>query len=63
VLTVGALFPLNAVLPLVIAALAERFGLGTALWPLLAAPVALLLVVPRQRRGRSFRSDPALPSG
>jgi FSR family fosmidomycin resistance protein-like MFS transporter len=50
VLTVGALFPLNAVLPLGIAALAERWGLGTALWPLLAAPVALLLLVPRSRQ-------------
>jgi FSR family fosmidomycin resistance protein-like MFS transporter len=49
VLTVGALFPLNAVLPLGIAALAEQWGLGTALWPLLAAPVALLLLVPRRR--------------
>jgi MFS transporter, FSR family, fosmidomycin resistance protein len=49
-LTVGALFPLNAVLPLAIAALAERFGLAVALWPLLAAPVALLLLVPRGRR-------------
>jgi MFS transporter, FSR family, fosmidomycin resistance protein len=48
-LTVGALFPLNAVLPLGIAALAERYGLGVALWPLLAAPVALLLLVPRRR--------------
>ena len=46
VLTVGALFPLNTVLPLGIAALAERWGLGVALWPLLAAPVALLLLVP-----------------
>jgi FSR family fosmidomycin resistance protein-like MFS transporter len=45
VLTVGALFPLNAVLPLAIAALAERWGLGVALWPLLAAPIALLLLV------------------
>jgi MFS transporter, FSR family, fosmidomycin resistance protein len=42
VLTVGALFPLNAVLPLGIAALAEAWGLQVALWPLLAAPVALL---------------------
>ena len=50
VLTVGALFPLNAVLPLGIAALAERWGLGTALWPLLAAPVALLVLVPRARQ-------------
>jgi FSR family fosmidomycin resistance protein-like MFS transporter len=49
VLTVGALFPLNAVLPLAIAGLAERFGLAVALWPLLAAPAALLLLVPRRR--------------
>jgi FSR family fosmidomycin resistance protein-like MFS transporter len=49
VLTVGALFPLNAVLPLVIAGLAERYGLGVALWPLLAAPVALLILIPRGR--------------
>jgi MFS transporter, FSR family, fosmidomycin resistance protein len=49
-LTVGALFPLNAVLPLGIAALAERFGLTVALWPLLAAPAALLLLVPRARK-------------
>jgi FSR family fosmidomycin resistance protein-like MFS transporter len=48
VLTVGALFPLNAVLPLVIAGLAERFGLDVALWPLLAAPIALLVLVPRR---------------
>jgi MFS transporter, FSR family, fosmidomycin resistance protein len=47
-LTVGALFPLNAVLPLGIAALAEQFGLSVALWPLLAAPLALLLLVPRR---------------
>jgi FSR family fosmidomycin resistance protein-like MFS transporter len=50
VLTVGALFPLNAVLPLAIAGLAERFGLDVALWPLLAAPLALLLLVPRRKR-------------
>jgi FSR family fosmidomycin resistance protein-like MFS transporter len=48
VLTVGALFPLNAVLPLGIAALAERWGLEVAFWPLLAAPLALLLFVPRR---------------
>jgi MFS transporter, FSR family, fosmidomycin resistance protein len=41
-LTVGALFPLNALLPLVIAGIAERWGLTAALWPLLAAPLALL---------------------
>jgi MFS transporter, FSR family, fosmidomycin resistance protein len=57
VLTVGALFPLNAVLPLGIAALAERWGLGAALWPLLAAPVALLLLVPRRGYDVSTGSD------
>ncbi|HEX4931329.1 MAG TPA: hypothetical protein VFV62_11520, partial [Gaiellaceae bacterium] len=49
VLTAGALFPLNAVLPLGIALLAERWGIETALLPLLAAPVALILLVPRRR--------------
>jgi MFS transporter, FSR family, fosmidomycin resistance protein len=48
VLTTGALFPLNTVLPLGIGLLAERWGLATALWPLLAAPLALLLFVPRK---------------
>jgi len=48
VLTAGALFPLNAVLPLGLAAIAERWGLETALWPLLAAPIALILFVPRR---------------
>ena len=47
VLVVGALFPLNAVLPLAIAALAERWGLDVALWLLAAAPLALLALVPR----------------
>jgi hypothetical protein len=36
------------VLPLGIATLAERWGLDIALWPLLAAPLALLLLVPRR---------------
>lgn len=49
VLTVGALFPLNVLLPLGIAVVAERWGLDAALWPLLAAPLALLLLVPRSR--------------
>ena len=53
VLTVGALFPLNAVLPLGIAAVAERWGLGVALWPLLAAPAALVAFVPRGGAGRA----------
>jgi FSR family fosmidomycin resistance protein-like MFS transporter len=57
-LTVGALFPLNAVLPLGIAALAEQFGLGVALWPLLAAPLALLLLVPRVQRGGTALTRP-----
>ncbi len=52
-LTVGALFPLNAVLPLGIALLAEQAGLGVALWPLLVAPAALLLLVPPGGRRRT----------
>ncbi|MDQ3874632.1 MAG: MFS transporter, partial [Actinomycetota bacterium] len=48
-LTVGALFPLNAVLPLAVAGLAERWGLAAALWLLLAAPAALLVLVPRRK--------------
>ena len=54
VLTVGALFPLNAVLPVGIAALAQRWGLDAALWPLLAAPLALLVLVPRYPDRFSF---------
>jgi len=49
-LTAGALLPLNAVLPLAVAALADRAGLAVALWPLLVAPAALLLLVPRRAR-------------
>ena len=49
VLTVSTLFPLNAVLPLAVAACAQRWGLAAALWPLLAAPLALLALVPRRR--------------
>lgn len=49
VLTVGALFPLNALLPLALGVTAERFGLETALWLLLAAPLALLALAPRDR--------------
>jgi len=48
VLTAGALFPLNAVLPLGIALLAERWGLQAALWPLVAAPIALIVLLPRR---------------
>ena len=48
VLTVGVLFPLDAILPLAIAGLAARFGLSVALWPLLLAPAALLVLVPRR---------------
>ena len=49
VLTVGTLFPLYAVLPLAVAVIAERWGLTAALWPLLLAPAALLVLVPRRR--------------
>jgi FSR family fosmidomycin resistance protein-like MFS transporter len=49
VLTANTLVPLYAVLPIAIALTADRFGLAAALWPLLAAPAALLLLVPRRR--------------
>ena len=49
-LTVGVLFPLNAVLPLAVAGLASAAGLGVALWPLLVAQLALLAFVRRGRR-------------
>jgi FSR family fosmidomycin resistance protein-like MFS transporter len=48
VLTAGALVPLWAVLPVAVAATADRWGLAAALWPLLAAPLALLALVPRR---------------
>ena len=48
ILTTSTLVPLYAVLPLAVAAVAERWGLGVALWPLLVAPLALLVLVPRR---------------
>jgi FSR family fosmidomycin resistance protein-like MFS transporter len=65
VLTVGALFPLNALLPLAIAGIAERWGLAAVLWPLLAAPLALLTFVPgrSQRRQRRTIRGPARTAG
>jgi MFS transporter, FSR family, fosmidomycin resistance protein len=67
-LTVGALFPLNALLPLVIAGIAQRWGLAAALWPLLAAPLALLTLLPRRRGDASsgllpVRRRPPPPAG
>jgi FSR family fosmidomycin resistance protein-like MFS transporter len=49
VLTVTTLFPLYAVLPIGVAAAAERWGLSAALWLLLVAPVALLVLLPNRR--------------
>jgi FSR family fosmidomycin resistance protein-like MFS transporter len=50
VLTASTLVPLYAVLPIAVALTADRFGIAAALWPLLAAPAAILLLVPRGRR-------------
>ena len=50
VLTASTLVPLYAVLPFAVAAVAERWGLTVALWPS-AAPLALLVLVPRRRAG------------
>jgi FSR family fosmidomycin resistance protein-like MFS transporter len=49
VLTVTTLFPLYAVLPIGVAAAAERWGLSAALWLLLVAPVALLVLLQNRR--------------
>ena len=43
----AATAPLAALPPLVVGVLAENVGLGTALWTLLLAPVALLVLLPR----------------
>jgi FSR family fosmidomycin resistance protein-like MFS transporter len=49
VLTASTIVPLWAVLPVAVAAVADRWGLAAALWPLLAGPFALLALVPRRR--------------
>jgi MFS transporter, FSR family, fosmidomycin resistance protein len=41
---------IGGVFPLAIGIAASAFGLGTAMWLLLVAPIALLVGVPRQRR-------------
>lgn len=49
VLTLGSLFGLlGGAAPLAVGFLAERAGLGTALWLLLLAPAALLALVPKR---------------
>jgi FSR family fosmidomycin resistance protein-like MFS transporter len=50
VLTAGTLFPLNTMLPIAVAAVAEHWGVTAALWAPLLAPAALLALVPRRRR-------------
>ncbi len=40
---------LGGLVPVALGALAERFGLGNAMWALLLAPVALLVTLPRGR--------------
>jgi FSR family fosmidomycin resistance protein-like MFS transporter len=50
VMTVGNLFGIfNGLIPLGLGLLAERFGLGAAMWWLLAGPLALLIGLPRRR--------------
>ncbi|HEY2981747.1 MAG TPA: MFS transporter [Anaerolineales bacterium] len=47
-MAIGALFaPLGKLLPLLVGLLADRFGLGSAMWMLLAGPVVLLIGLPR----------------
>jgi FSR family fosmidomycin resistance protein-like MFS transporter len=40
--------PLAKSLPLLIGILADRFGLGNAMWILLLGPIALLIGLPRK---------------
>jgi FSR family fosmidomycin resistance protein-like MFS transporter len=40
---------LGSLPPLVIGLLAQRFGLGAALWVVLVAPLALLVALPQER--------------
>jgi FSR family fosmidomycin resistance protein-like MFS transporter len=61
VLAVSSVFGIaGAALPLAIGLFAERFGLGVAMWLLLAGPVALL-VGPPPRRGSSRAPAPGTP--
>lgn len=47
-LVIGAVtMPLAKLLPLLIGVLADRFGLGTAMWLLLLGPAALIIGLPR----------------
>jgi FSR family fosmidomycin resistance protein-like MFS transporter len=51
VMALGSLFGIaGGMLPLAIGALADRFGLGAAMWLLLMGPIALLIGLPRSRR-------------
>ena len=52
VLAVNNVFGIvGSLIPLVIGLLAERFGLGGAMWFLLIGPVVLLLGIPRKSEG------------
>lgn len=48
---------LGKLLPLLIASVAQRFGLATAIWLLLLGPVALLVGLPRADGARSSRNE------
>lgn len=54
VMAVNSAFGLvSALLPLAIGAFAQRFGLGPAMWLLVAGPIALLIGLPRRVSGSS----------
>lgn len=51
VMTLGNLFGLaGGLLPLALGVIAERYGLGAAMWLLMAAPIALLVGLPARSR-------------
>jgi FSR family fosmidomycin resistance protein-like MFS transporter len=62
VMALGSLFGIaGGLLPLAIGAVAQRAGLGVAMWLLLAGPAALLLGVPRRGTGGRGPSRPLPP--
>jgi FSR family fosmidomycin resistance protein-like MFS transporter len=52
---------LGGVLPLIIGVVADRFGLGAAMWLLLGGPLSLLIGLPRRERKPPTEADEGGP--
>jgi len=58
IMAIGAVTdPLAKLLPLVIGILADRFGLGIAMWVLLLGPIALLIGLPKNSQRSKVKSQ------